>query len=231
MLISLEQVLLIRLPRERNKPVSNLNTNPGSRWFDEIYALAQPTGLTATISAQTITPQTITFNDDLYQNLAYGSSVTLTATASSGLTVGVSSDEINATVSGKCRDGLLVLELQPSLLHKVVMVRMTQRQHNLQTITVGTKGLRFPVLRQQQSIRYGNDASVIIGTLSRCPLGTRCRWVYRCWFFATTDVANGIEVATSVVPYRSWYEDKYVLWRVGGRYAKTLTVTDFNSSQ
>ena len=128
------------------------------------YALTQPTGLTANITAAPLLPQTITFNT--LSDVVYGDTVTLGATASSGLAVSyeITSGNAFASVSGNVVTTLGV---------GTVTIKATQAGNSTydtapfvtQTLNITPKEITATATANNK-VYDGNDIATIGGTLN-----------------------------------------------------------------
>ena len=157
------------------------------------YTLPQPTGLTANITAAPLTPQTITFNP--LADAVYGTTVTLTATASSGLPVSYESlNTAVATISGNVLTAVGV---------GTVTIKATQAGNSTydtapfvtQTLNVTPKQL-IATATASNKVYDGNDQAVINGTLSGI-VGTDAVTLNGTGTFADINVGTAIAVTST----------------------------------
>ena len=159
------------------------------------YNLLQPTGLTANIFAQALTPQNITFN--ALSDVVYGGAdFNLTATASSGLTVSYSSSDtdvatvlgntvtivgVGTTVITATQDGDLTYDVAPEVT---------------QSLTVIPKTVTVNGASADNKIYNGNTDAVVAGTLIGI-VGVDVVTLSGSGTFASEDAANGIAVTST----------------------------------
>jgi hypothetical protein len=157
------------------------------------YTLTQPLGLTANITSGALTPQTITFNP--LADVVYGDTVTLNATASSGLPVSYESlNPAIATISGNVLTTLSV---------GTVTIKATQAGDGTfdtapfvtQTLTITPKALNATATANNK-VYDGNEFATISATLNGV-VGADVVNFVGTGIFVSSNVGTGIEVIST----------------------------------